>query len=149
MEIQNFNRKSFTVQGVQVTAENMAEVAEWCGGTVQDVEGREGEQYIHVNVLRPINERQEKAFVGDHVLSSKNGFKVYNDPAFRKNFEDGVGSTEFVSGSVNVFNRPQGVSAEALQELATAFSPERLLHQHNTNEAIRKIRGSSGPRRIG
>lgn len=83
-------RKSFSVEGLQVTNENMSEVAEWCKGTVMfDDEGRNtySGYYIKVDVSRALNERQSRAYPTDWVLRSGNGFKVYTTKAFDNSFE--------------------------------------------------------------
>lgn len=82
-----FVRKPFEVEAIQVTAENIEEVAVWCNGSVERL-GEEGkdDRYIHVRVHYPISPRQTKAFIGDWVLYSKNGFKCYNPKAFSNNF---------------------------------------------------------------
>lgn len=90
MKTQKFVRKPFYVEGVQVTAENMAEVAKWCQGDIRGFKpGGEGEltDYIKVRVLRPLNERQTMAFVGDWVLYAGTGYKVYTVKAFLHSFE--------------------------------------------------------------
>jgi len=86
METRTFIRKSFEVEAVQVTAENMMEVSKWCQGRVVNANGDE-ERHIKVRVLRVLDERQTKAFVGDWVLYAGNGYKVYNNKAFQKSFE--------------------------------------------------------------
>lgn len=104
MEIARYNRKSFGVDAVQVTNENIKEVAEWCGGAVyvkavrtpKDVEDVQTIAYVKVPVRRPNNERQTQAFPGDWVLKSEQGFKVYGPKAFADSFEsagDGVEET--------------------------------------------------------
>ena len=88
MEIKNFSRKSFDVEGVQVTHENLSEVAEWCGGQLlQENDGVQGSEFIKVNVRHPLNKRQTKAYVGDWVLKTARGFKVYTDEVLEKNFD--------------------------------------------------------------
>lgn len=87
---QHFVRKPFYVDAVQVTSENMAEVAEWCNGAVRDIKNQDGSvssQYIKVQVSRAITDRQTKAFAGDWVLKAGSGFKVYTPKAFEKSFD--------------------------------------------------------------
>lgn len=89
MQIRKFMRKEFPVDGVQVTDENMSEVAEWCHGMIQSRPnvGRPGERrYIKVQVDNPKTERQTEAYVGDWVLFAGKGFKVYRDQALWNNF---------------------------------------------------------------
>lgn len=101
IETKSYRRKQFHVDAVQVTEENIRQVAKWCKGEVQNVtkmrtdgEGsrtRTKVPYIHVEVHRPLNERHTKAFVGDWILKSDAGFKVYTEKAFENSFEeDGV-----------------------------------------------------------
>ncbi len=91
IETNTFVRKPFQVEGVQVTAENMANVAEWCEGRIRNLHnGDNGEGhtvYIKVRVHRPLTDRQTMAFVGDWVLSAGKGFKVYTTKAFENSFE--------------------------------------------------------------
>lgn len=83
MQTTKFTRKPFEVDAVQVTAENIDEVAKWCQG---EVTTEDGQPCIKVRVLRALNERQTKAFVGDWVLYAGTGYKVYIDKAFKKSF---------------------------------------------------------------
>lgn len=90
IETAKYARKPFQVDAVQVTAENINEVAEWCQGEVltsQPQERDTAEPYIKVRVHRALNERQTKAFVGDWVLYAGLGYKVYTDKAFGKSFK--------------------------------------------------------------
>lgn len=100
MQVSKFVRKPFEVEAVQVTAENLADVATWCRGEVRsDVIGRTeteltvetGSPYVKVTVARALNEKQTKAFVGDWVLKAGTGFKVYTTKAFTKSFQPSLG----------------------------------------------------------
>ena len=88
MKTELYGRKSFTVEAVKVTRENMEEVAAWCGGQIQTVteNGRE-KRFIKVEVKRALNENQTQAFCGDWVLKSDSGFKKYSHRAFVQSFE--------------------------------------------------------------
>lgn len=85
MEIEIFTRKSFSVEAVRVTADNIEEVAKWCSGTIETDEN--STRYIKVRVQNPLNERQTKAYVGDRVLYAGKGYKVYKESAFQKSFD--------------------------------------------------------------
>lgn len=90
VKTEKFARKSFTVDAIQVTPENMKDVAAWCAGTIRkdgEKEGHLSREYIKVRVAYPINETQTQAYLGDWVLKSGNSFKVYTNAAFEKNFE--------------------------------------------------------------
>lgn len=81
---QKYVRKPFEVDAVQVTAENISAVADWCLGEVIE---ENGARFIKVKVPRVLNDRQTKAFVGDWVLHAGGGFKVYMSKAFNQSFD--------------------------------------------------------------
>lgn len=92
-EIQSYVRRQFAVQAVQVTLDNLQEVAQWCNGTVMhdgEKEGNFSRDYIKVRVQFPQNDEQTKARVGFWVVKQGRGFKVYKDKAFRNTFEEGT-----------------------------------------------------------
>lgn len=85
---ETYTRKPFEITAVRVTPENIEEVAKWCGGVLDTTPS--GKQYIKVDVTRPLNEKQTRAFAGDWVLVVKNSFKVYTDKAFKHCFDKGT-----------------------------------------------------------
>lgn len=101
MDTQKYARKPFVVDAVEVTAENLEEVAKWCGGEVR-TKKQTGEfteleydvQYIKVKVKRALNQRQTEAYIGDRVLKAGTGFKVYTAQAFFNSFEKVLGEDE-------------------------------------------------------
>lgn len=85
---EKYIRKPFSIDAVQVTEENIDEIAKWCGGEIiTEKRGRKDIRYVKVRVNRPLNERQTKAFVGDWVLYAGTGYKVYTSKAFDACFE--------------------------------------------------------------
>ena len=90
IKTEQYQRKSFEVDAIQVTEENLEEVAKWCQGDVRTEKSRRGDEekrYVKVRVHVPLNPRQTKAFVGDWVLYAGAGYKVYTDNAFQNSFE--------------------------------------------------------------
>lgn len=84
LKIVKCDRRPLEVEGVQVTPDNMAEVAAWCGG---DVISQEPYQpYIKVPVMHPSNEGQTRAPAGTWVLLSDRGFKVYTNRSLKNTF---------------------------------------------------------------
>ena len=77
-------RKPLFVDVIQVTEENFAEVAKWCQG---EIHNEESGPYIFVRVHSPRNPRQNKAYVGDWILYTERGYKVYTTKAFFASFE--------------------------------------------------------------
>lgn len=89
LQIKKYTKKPYDVDGVQVTHENMGEVATWCEGEIQNESTSEdAKTFIKVNVFNAANDRQSQAFVGDWVLKSGNGFKVYTNKAFHNTFQE-------------------------------------------------------------
>lgn len=96
---QKYVRKPFEVEAVEVTEANMADVAAWCGGTIDtDPEaprGKVDQKFIKVQVKKPLSERQTRAYSGDWVLlaltndrdAGPAGFKVYTPKAFTSSFQ--------------------------------------------------------------
>jgi hypothetical protein len=80
-----YMRKPFYVDAEQVTEENLEELSEKHNLDIRTA-AKTGARYLKVKVLRPLNDRQTKAFVGDWLLVSENGYKVYTQAAFEKNF---------------------------------------------------------------
>jgi hypothetical protein len=80
MHINSYIRKPFTIEAVQVATSNMYDIANWCGGHLDA-------GTIKVPVKRPLSPKQTIANVGDWVLKSDSGFKVYTDEAFKRNFD--------------------------------------------------------------
>jgi hypothetical protein len=84
-EVKKYCRKPFEIEAVQVTLENMAAVAEWCGGSVIT---EETSKFVKVNVTKPLNDRLTRAFVGDWVTKASYGYKVYTNKAFGREFQE-------------------------------------------------------------
>ena len=96
--LRKFYRKSFPVEAVQVTAENMEEVCEWAKGTIAFDETDAKTRHIKIDVHQPLDDRQTRAYVTDWVLYAGRGFKIYRDGAFNKSFdEEGSSSNVFAN----------------------------------------------------
>ncbi len=88
MKTEQYIRKPFEVDAIQVTEENWEEVANWCMGEMRTKSGpdRGLTKYIKVRVHRPLNARQTEAYVGDWILYANKGYKVYTEKAFNESF---------------------------------------------------------------
>ncbi|HEV2928415.1 MAG TPA: hypothetical protein VGW74_06970 [Propionibacteriaceae bacterium] len=73
---QRFTRKPETVEAVQVTAENMAEVGRWRGGV--GVRTTTGPEWDHVGLSDG-----SVAFPGDWVARTEHGYVVWPDGSFQ------------------------------------------------------------------
>lgn len=90
LKLEEYERLPFTIQAVEVTAENIRAVAKWCGGEVRTSGKRGIQKYIKVDVKRALNDRQTMAYIGDFVLRAGSGFKVYTPRAFSESFRKKV-----------------------------------------------------------
>jgi hypothetical protein len=83
-------RKPLFVAAVRVTGANFDEIASWCQGEEQQDEMPDGtgKKFIRVRVHNPKNPRQTKAFVGDWLLYTERGYKVYTNKAFHASFDE-------------------------------------------------------------
>lgn len=78
-------RKPLYVEAVQITEENFTDAVRFCFGKEELDE--ENVKYIQVRVHQPKNQRQSRAYVGDWILYTQRGYKVYTDKAFHTNFD--------------------------------------------------------------
>lgn len=96
LNLVKYTRKPFVVEAVELSPENIDEVAEWCSGEIRTSDlsqrgGQEGfQQYIKVPVKRPMNDRQTRAYYGDWVVAQEGSFKVYMPRAFETSFDKQV-----------------------------------------------------------
>lgn len=98
MELQpvDYVRKSFTVRAVEVTFENVNEVAKWCKGKT-DVEKTRvlGGAEVDLPIVKFPGQGADKgkelvAKLGNYVVEFKNRFQVYKEPQFFATFEQAV-----------------------------------------------------------
>lgn len=84
LQIDDYTTKPRDVKAVRITAENMAEAAEWCNGTVM---GEGDSAYISLKVHRPLNKRQSEGHIGDWLVLQGKNFKVFLPDPFRNGFD--------------------------------------------------------------
>lgn len=88
---ERFIRKPLYVDAVRITQKNFNDIAEWCQGEVMrdeaPTDSGAGKFYIKIRVHNPKNPRQTKAFVGDWLLYTERGYKVYTNKAFHSSFD--------------------------------------------------------------
>ena len=108
MKIIKVVRNPIYADAVEVNEKNFGEVAKWCRGSVRFDKETKG-QHVLVNVTNPRTPRQTKAYVGDKVLSTVTGFKVYTPTAFANNFK----IVDAVANDANVLHRVEELFVEA------------------------------------
>lgn len=84
-------KKPLFVEAVQVTRSNFSSVVKWCDGKVKterpDHNDKPNQKYIKLQTHNPINTRQTKAYIGDWILKTDRGVKVYTQKAFTESFD--------------------------------------------------------------
>lgn len=88
MITKKFVRSPLEIDAVQVTEENMEEVAKWCDGVIKTAS--DGKTYIKVKTARPLHEAHTRAYPNHWVCVSKMGYKVYTNRSFERNFNEVV-----------------------------------------------------------
>ena len=87
-----FIKKPLYVEAVRITRKNFNDVARWCGGRVQteraNAAENAGKKFLKIDAHNPINSRQTKAFVGDWILQTDRGFKIYTHNSFVGAFDE-------------------------------------------------------------
>ena len=117
IQTQTYVRKPLYVEAVQVTPENFNEIAIWCKGDIQYAEERgRAFQFIAVRVTNPMNPRQCQARVGDWILTSERGYKVYTPKAFEKAFDPNTNNKEFAD-EVDPATEGPGFTAAEIQQM--------------------------------
>lgn len=135
MKTERFIRKSFPVEGVQVTEENFEQVAKWTKGTICYTDPKIAEKFkrpvqkwIEIEVKNPMNDRQTKAFVGDYVLFANSGFKIYTPGAFEKNFDRAPAPTPKAPKKVATSTHANGKVHEHAPRIVADNGHEDLSH---------------------
>lgn len=108
---EKYIRKPLYVDAVRVTEVNFNELTEWCQGELEFEEtmgSGPNRKYIKIRVHNPKGPRQTKAFVGDWILYTERGYKIYTNKAFKAAF-DPVPMTEPDGVNIAGYTRtPQG-----------------------------------------
>lgn len=94
-ELRSFCRKTFSVQAVRITASNIRQLAEWCGGEYKTPENAAP----YIVVPRGHAGNTVRGYIGDWVtrLSSANNYHVYKDHVFKEAFKEVPGDVEKIS----------------------------------------------------
>lgn len=84
MDTKAARRKTFDVEYVVVTEDNIEEVASWCGGAIG---GTDADRFIRIIDKNAMNQRQTKAFIGDYMSRRNTSFKCYGKKSFLRDFD--------------------------------------------------------------
>jgi len=136
-------RKPLYVDAIRVTGGNFDEIAAWCLGEVQqdEVPGKgTGKKFIRVRVHNPKNPRQTKAFVGDWLLYTERGYKVYTNKAFHESFDEVSSETSDENPEITLLDAIEWVRREpelTLEDIRQRIrSGETLTEQEPETEKV-------------
>ncbi len=85
METTLYARMPFYVDAVQVTADNMPEIAAWAKGEIKTDE--KNRRHVKINVAGAKSLKMTMAYEGDWVLMTGPSVKIYTDTSFKKCFQ--------------------------------------------------------------
>lgn len=93
LELKEFERKPFAVDAVEVTLENIEEVATWCKGTLDSQETKMLGTTVRLPVikLQGQGKDKEKVFtvnIGCFVVDHKGSFRMYKPAQFHQMFQE-------------------------------------------------------------
>lgn len=93
LELKEYDRKSFTVVAVQVTLDNVNQVAEWCKGTVEKIPTRMMGTETLLPCIKIKGQGNNKgqvftATLGCYVVELKGSFRVYKQNSFASSFDE-------------------------------------------------------------
>lgn len=130
-----YRRKTFTVQAIQATVDNMKGLAEWCGGDVvvywPDISRQSGDYYraghtcVEVVIGRVQGrEKKARAYPGDWItrLHDTNNFRVYRNKSFLEAFEEVRSEIEKREAVMKLMERALTVSGPDLDFLINNFT---------------------------
>jgi hypothetical protein len=144
VETQRYIRKPLYVQAVRVTPENFDELVKWCQGEVETKinSTRKNKKYIKVRVHHPKNPRQTQAFVGDWILYTDRGYKVYTNDAFNLAFDlaDEVEAKEYPYEEGNVIVLGPEIFAAAVEgRRVISWKGENFVPQEQPDQNYEEI----------
>jgi hypothetical protein len=142
IDTRKYLRKPLYVDAVRITGGNFDEISAWCQGEILHDElpnNVTGKKYIKVRVHNPKNPRQTKAYVGDWLLYTERGYKVYTSKAFHAAFdlveENAPLSDPRLTGDPVV----DGAAPDTVVEIeAVPATPEAIAQAVIANEAARE-----------
>jgi uncharacterized protein involved in type VI secretion and phage assembly len=141
MEPSAYQRKPFRVQAIQVTDDNLTELAEWCGGEVRlEEDGFDAfKSYVDVPIAKPAGRyrlQRVRAYVGDWLvrLTEDNVFKIYKTRSFLEIFEEVLTDVDEYKAVLEMLQEAFSIDTEQSNE-----SPDDLADEY-TQKIINLIR---------
>jgi len=116
------------VEAVQVTADNMIEVAQWCGGTTGMADSV---PFVRIRAQRHTPVQFTRALEGYWVVKLNKNYRVYSDDSFNRSFNlvvrDDVGTPLYDQ----VLSEVQSAYATQMPAETLADRLTRLANMHN------------------
>jgi hypothetical protein len=145
MKIETHTRRPFDVNVVEVTPENVEQVAEWCGGTVAQGEYRHSKYKIQLPVVKvpgngPHKGKSVDARIGYFVVEHNGSFRVYRPKQFEESFQNLKNVPTFAEGDLvrDKNNRMEGVVV-AVAQVAVDFGRMGQIYDRDQLEQIKEF----------
>jgi hypothetical protein len=141
---QKYVRKPLYVDAVRVTSANFDDIVAWCQGEVDqdEVPGKGTKKHIKVRVHNPKNPRQTKAFVGDWLLYTERGYKVYTNKAFHASFDEALSEQPLSDAE---YDDPPATSPPRVIEDAKLHSVGPVVANPDPETGVQPILGVGEP----
>lgn len=86
VEFETYDRRTFEIQAIRITNENMQDIAEMCMGGIGRPTSEDVRPYVNVPVMIDKRVVRQKAHVGDYLTYNGKEFKVYTKKSFAAAF---------------------------------------------------------------
>lgn len=143
MDIQIFTRRSFEVEAVQLTLNNIDEVAAWCGATTEmrPTKMMKTEVLLPVINLKGVGNEHMKYFIGHlncWVVRMNKQFRIYKPEQFEKTFTSPTDADELEA------LREQLATAKKMLEMLGLELPEKKhkIEILNTQPLSERVNGA-------
>ena len=98
LNTKNYKSKPIFVEAVQISEDNMNEIASWVNGEIITISDSSKDKtqisFVKAHVLRSKGYIRNKGYVGDWIVKSDLGVKFYTNAAFERSFEVNTSSQD-------------------------------------------------------
>lgn len=143
MELKQYTRKPFPVAAVQVTLQNIDQVAEWCKGTIEQrpTKMMGTETLLPIIRLKGQGDNRGKDFeaaLGCWVVELKGSFRSYKPAQFDASFDEILPPTVEVLIDRKIVTDEEG-TPELPQKAEDGHQPTEVVHDELSTEQLTRL----------
>ena len=131
--MEQYRTRGVTVEAVQLTAENVQEVADWCGGFIVKEQDSVDRTKFYAGINVPLPHGRERLSEGQFLVKNGDAFEIWGETVFTARFE----RFEFDFNEVAYKRDPEVERISLLSEMSRSFvevlSPEELRQKFKTD----------------